>query len=150
VDDEALEHLLVERWLYRGLMLGSSCSRPSSSAIWVRAVSTARPTRPSVIVAVGVALAAAAVAFVLRQTTQIHRESEGAPPRAARAGLEWVALSVGDLPHARAVSDADGLRDFQRRPSLLTKTRAGAALIPLSAKRNHRGSRSPPKSSGTR
>ncbi len=73
--EEALERLLIERWLYRGLMLG---------VIFLAAVITTYlgirgldGTRDQVTVAVllAVALAAGVVAFAMRQQDlKIHRE----------------------------------------------------------------------------
>ncbi len=75
LDDEALERLLVERWLYRGLMLGVILlSAIIVSYLGARGLDRAAD-HAILIVAVGVALAAAAVAFVLRQRDlKIHRE----------------------------------------------------------------------------
>lgn len=75
LDDEALEHLLVERWLYRGLMLGVILlAAIIVSYLGARGLHGATD-QAILIVAVGVALAAAAVAFVLRQhDLKIHRE----------------------------------------------------------------------------
>ena len=75
LDDEALEHLLVERWLYRGLMLGVILlAAIIVSYLGARGLHSATD-QAILIVAVGVALAAAAVAFVLRQhDLEIHRE----------------------------------------------------------------------------
>lgn len=75
LDDQALEHLLVERWLYRGLMLGV--------IMFAAIVATYLATRgietvlDQVMLGVLLALAgaAAAVAFVMRQQDlRIHRE----------------------------------------------------------------------------
>jgi len=75
LDDEALERLLVERWLYRGLMLGVILlSAILVSYLGARGLNGAAD-HAILIVAVGVTLAAAAVAFVLRQRDlKIHRE----------------------------------------------------------------------------
>ena len=75
LDDEALEHLLVERWLYRGLMLGVILlAAIIVSYLGARGLHSATD-KAILIVAVGVALAAAAVAFALRQhDLKIHRE----------------------------------------------------------------------------
>src|SRR5436309_15377465 len=75
LDDEALEHLLVERWLYRGLMLGVILlAAIIVSYLGARGLHSATD-QAILIVAVGVALAAAVVAFVLRQhDLKIHSE----------------------------------------------------------------------------
>jgi uncharacterized membrane protein len=75
LDDEALGRLLVERWLYRGLLLG---------VIFLAAIAVtylgSRGIRGmadvlTLAVAVAVGLAAAALAFAMRvQDLKIHRE----------------------------------------------------------------------------
>jgi hypothetical protein len=75
LDDEALGRLLVERWLYRGLLLGVILL----AAIVVTYLGSRGLERPTDYLTVGAALAvglaAAAVAFVMRaQDLKIHRE----------------------------------------------------------------------------
>lgn len=89
LDDPGLERLLIERWLYRGLMLGV-IFLSALAATWVASQGLAE-TREQVTLAVllALSLAAAAVAFVMRQQDlEIHRElrrrrSED-PPRTGR------------------------------------------------------------------
>jgi hypothetical protein len=75
LDDEALGRLLVERWLYRGLLLGAILL----AAIVVTYLG-ARGLQGladyvTVVIAVGVGLVAAALAFAMRvQDLKIHRE----------------------------------------------------------------------------
>jgi len=78
LDDEALGRLLVERWLYRGLLLGV--------ILLAAIIVTYRGSRGlegaadylTLAVAVAVGLAAAAVAFAMRvQDLKIHRELRG-------------------------------------------------------------------------
>jgi len=74
-DDETLERLLVERWLYRGGMLGVMLiSAILTAYLGIRGVTTLADT-----VAVGaflaLAVAAAVVAFIMRLgDIQIHKE----------------------------------------------------------------------------
>ena len=73
--DEALERLLVERWLYRGLMLGVILlAAIIVSYLGARGLHGATD-HAILVVAVGVALAAAVVAFAMRlHDIRIHRE----------------------------------------------------------------------------
>jgi hypothetical protein len=73
--DEALERLLVERWLYRGLMLGVILlAAVITTYLGVRGIGGLRD-QVTVAVLLAVALAAAAVAFAMRQQDlRIHRE----------------------------------------------------------------------------
>ena len=82
-DDEALERILVERWLYRGAMLAVMLlSAIISTYLGVQGVTTLAD-----MVTVGALLAlavvAAVVAFVMRQADlHIHRElRRRRPPR---------------------------------------------------------------------
>ena len=75
LSDEALERLLVERWLYRGLMLGIMLV----CGLIVTWLAVRGPTGLADQVTIGVvtalALAAAVVSFVMRlQDLRIHRE----------------------------------------------------------------------------
>lgn len=75
LDDEALGRLLVERWLYRGLLLGVILV----AAIVVTYVGArglqGTADHLTLAVAVAVGLAAAAVAFVMRlHDLKIHQE----------------------------------------------------------------------------
>jgi hypothetical protein len=75
LDDEGLERLLVERWLYRGMMLGI-IFLAAVVVTWLaaRGVETTAD-RVTVGVLLLLALMAAAVAFVMRlQDLKIHRE----------------------------------------------------------------------------
>jgi len=74
-DDEALEHLLVERWLYRGGLLAVMLiSAISLSYLGLRGINTAADTLTvGVVAALGVA--AGALGFVMRLTDRrIHQE----------------------------------------------------------------------------
>ena len=75
LDDEALERLLVERWLYRGLMLGVMLlAAVITTYLGVRGFGGLRD-QVSVGVLVAVTLAAAVVAFTMRlQDLKMHRE----------------------------------------------------------------------------
>lgn len=65
-DDEALEHLLVERWLYRGAMLAVMLiSAIISTYLGVQGVATWTDTL-TVGALLALAVAAAVVAFVMR------------------------------------------------------------------------------------
>ncbi len=75
LDDEALERLLVERWLYRGLMLGVILL--AAIVVTYLGIRGLRGVVDHVTlgVVVAVALAAAAVAFVMRlHDLRIHQE----------------------------------------------------------------------------
>ncbi len=74
-DDEALEHLLVERWLYRGALLAIMLIAAITSIYFgVRGVTTLADMA-SVGALLALALAAGAVAFVMRLADlRIHRE----------------------------------------------------------------------------
>jgi hypothetical protein len=88
LSEEALERLLVERWLYRGLMLGVILlAAVITTYLGVRGFGGLRD-QVTVAVLLAVALAAAVVAFAMRQQDlRIHRElrrrrpeSPGGPP----------------------------------------------------------------------
>jgi hypothetical protein len=75
LDDEALGRLLVERWLYRGLLLGvillAAIAVTYVGARGLRGVAD----HLTLALAVAVGLAAAAMAFAMRvQDLRIHRE----------------------------------------------------------------------------
>ena len=75
LDDASLERLLIERWLYRGLMLGVILIA-AITATWIGSRGL-QGIADQITVAVLVALSAAAatVAFVMRvQDLKIHRE----------------------------------------------------------------------------
>lgn len=75
LDDDALERLLVERWLYRGMTLGVILLAAIAATYFgVRGVSTL-VDHVTVGVLVALALAAGAVGFAMRQEDlRIHRE----------------------------------------------------------------------------
>ena len=75
LDDDALERLLVERWLYRGLMLGVIFAAAIiTTYLGVRGISGVAD-QVSIGVVLALALAAGAGAFVMRQQDlRIHRE----------------------------------------------------------------------------
>lgn len=75
LDDEALGRLLVERWLYRGLLLGVILlAAIVVTYLGARGLQGAADYL-TLAVSVAVGLAAAAVAFVMRvQDLKIHRE----------------------------------------------------------------------------
>ncbi len=75
LDDEALESFLVERWLYRGMTLGVILfAAVAATYLGIRGVATLMD-RVTVGLLISVALAAAAVAFAMRQEDLgIHRE----------------------------------------------------------------------------
>lgn len=75
LDDAGLERLLIERWLYRGLMLGV-IFLSAIAATWIGAGGLEGVgDRVSLGVLLALALAAAVVAFVMRQRDlEIHRE----------------------------------------------------------------------------
>ena len=83
-DDAALEQLLVERWLYRGGMLAVILlSAVLTTYLGIRGVSTLADTL-TIGALLGLALAAAVVAFVMRLVDlRIHRElrRRGREPR---------------------------------------------------------------------
>jgi len=75
LDEEVLERVLIERWLYRGMMLGIMLL----SAIVVTYLGIRGMARPSDHLTVGallaLVLAAAVVAFTMRQKDlKLHRE----------------------------------------------------------------------------
>lgn len=75
LDDDRLERILIERWLYRGLMLGV-IFLSALAVTWLASQGLAE-TREQVTagVLVALALAAAAVILVMRQQDlRIHRE----------------------------------------------------------------------------
>ena len=74
-DDEALERLLVERWLYRGAMLAVMLlSAISSTYLGILGVTTLADMA-TVGALLGLAVTAAVVAFVMRLADiRIHRE----------------------------------------------------------------------------
>jgi hypothetical protein len=75
LDDEALERLLVERWLYRGILLGVIfLAAIVTSYLGVRGIA-GRADQITVGALLALALAASAVAFTMRtQDLRIHRE----------------------------------------------------------------------------
>jgi hypothetical protein len=75
LDDEGLGRLLVERWLYRGLMLAVMFGAAILTT-WIGARGLAgRTDQLTVAVLLALALAAAIVAFTMRQQDlRIHRE----------------------------------------------------------------------------
>jgi hypothetical protein len=85
LDDDALERLLIERWLYRGLMLAVIFGAAiTATYLGVRGIS-GLADQVTVGLVLAVALAAAAVAFIMRQQDlRIHRElrrRRGSGPR---------------------------------------------------------------------
>ncbi len=67
LDDEALEHLLVERWLYRGLMLGVILlAAIAVTYLGLRGVAT-RADWVTITALLALGLAAAGLAFTMRQ-----------------------------------------------------------------------------------
>ncbi|MBI3625545.1 MAG: hypothetical protein HY215_05285 [Candidatus Rokubacteria bacterium] len=74
-DDEALEHLLVERWLYRGALLAIMLIAAITSIYFgVHGIATLADM-VSVGALLALALAAGAVAFVMRLADlRIHQE----------------------------------------------------------------------------
>lgn len=88
LDDEALERLLIERWLYRGLMLGIMfLAAIIASYLGIRGIG-GLVDQVTLGVLLALALAAAAVAWTMRQhDLKIHRElrrrSLGARPPAS-------------------------------------------------------------------
>jgi hypothetical protein len=75
LDDEALERLLVERWLYRGLMLGVMfLAAIVTTYLGVRGIGSSSD-RITVAALLAVALAAGALAFAMRlQDLRMHQE----------------------------------------------------------------------------
>ena len=75
LEDGALERLLIERWLYRGLMLAVILvAAVTATYLGTRGISGVAD-QITVGVTLAVALGAAAVAFVMRQQDlRIHRE----------------------------------------------------------------------------
>jgi hypothetical protein len=75
LSDEALERMLIERWLYRGLMLGV-IFLAAIIATWLGARGLqGLGDRLTVGAVLALALAAAAVAFAMRQQDlRMHRE----------------------------------------------------------------------------
>lgn len=75
LDEEALERLLVERWLYRGMMLGvMMLAAIVVTYLGVRGIAS-RVDQVTVGALLALALVAAAVAFTMReQDLRIHRE----------------------------------------------------------------------------
>jgi hypothetical protein len=75
LDDEALERLLIERWLYRGLMLGVMfLAAIIASYLGIRGIG-GLADQVTLGVLLALALAAAAVAWTMRQhDLKIHRE----------------------------------------------------------------------------
>jgi hypothetical protein len=67
LDDEALEHRLVERWLYRGLMLGVILlAAIAVTYLGLRGVAT-RADWVTITALLALGLAAAGLAFTMRQ-----------------------------------------------------------------------------------
>ena len=75
LDDEALERLLVERWLYRGILLGVLLlAAVVTSFLGIRGL-VDRADQITVGALLALALVAGAVAFTMRQgDLKIHRE----------------------------------------------------------------------------
>lgn len=75
LDDDALERLLVERWLYRGMTLGVILlAAVAATYLGVRGVTTL-VDQVTVGVLVALALAAGALGFAMRrEDLRIHRE----------------------------------------------------------------------------
>ncbi len=75
IDDDALEHLLVERWLYRGMILGVILlAAVAATYLGARGVTTLID-HVTVGVLIALALAAGALGFAMRQEDlKIHRE----------------------------------------------------------------------------
>lgn len=75
LEDDALERLLIERWLYRGLMLCVIFAAAiAATYLGVRGIS-GLADQVTVGVILALALAAGAVTFVMRQQDlRIHRE----------------------------------------------------------------------------
>ena len=75
LDDDALEHLLVERWLYRGMTLGVILLAAGvATYLGTRGVTTLID-QVTVGVLVALALAAGVLGFAMRQEDlRIHRE----------------------------------------------------------------------------
>ena len=75
LDDEALERLLVERWLYRGILLGVMfLAAIVTTYLGVRGL-VDRADQITVGALLALALGAGAVAFTMRQgDLKIHRE----------------------------------------------------------------------------
>jgi hypothetical protein len=75
LDDDRLERILIERWLYRGLMLGV-IFLSALAVTWLASQGLAeKREQVTVGVLVALALAAAAVILVMRQQDlRIHRE----------------------------------------------------------------------------
>jgi len=75
LDDEALERLLVERWLYRGILLGVLLlAAIVTSFLGIRGL-VDRADQITVGALLALALTAGAVAFTMRQgDLKIHRE----------------------------------------------------------------------------
>lgn len=75
LDEKALERVLIERWLYRGLMLGVILLA-AIGATWLAARGISGITDQVTLgVLVALSVAAAAVAFVMRvQDLKIHHE----------------------------------------------------------------------------
>ena len=75
LDDEALERLLIERWLYRGLMLGIMfLAAIIATYLGIRGIG-GPVDQVTLGVLLALALAAAAVAWTMRQhDLKIHRE----------------------------------------------------------------------------
>lgn len=84
--EEELERLLVERWLYRGMLLGVVLlAAIAVTYLGLRGV-TGVLDRITVAALVALALAAGAVAFHMRlQDLKIYRELRRRPPRAPRS-----------------------------------------------------------------
>jgi hypothetical protein len=75
LDDQALERLLIERWLYRGLMLGVILLAAIIATYLAGRGLETLLDQAALGALLAVALAAAAVAFAMRQQDlRIHRE----------------------------------------------------------------------------
>ena len=83
-DDEALERLLIERWLYRGAMLAVMfMAAATTTYLGIRGITTVVDTF-TVGILLALAVSAAVIAFVMRSTDlRIHRElrRRRRPPR---------------------------------------------------------------------
>jgi hypothetical protein len=75
LDDEGLERLLLERWLYRGAMLGVMLvAAIATTYLGIQGV-TSLVDRLTVGALVSLAVAAGVVSFIMRQhDVRIHRE----------------------------------------------------------------------------
>jgi hypothetical protein len=107
LDDEALERLLIERWLYRGLLLGVIfLAAVITTYLGIRGLAGFRD-HLTVAVLLAVALAAGAVAFAMRQQDlRIHRELRRRRPRPPLALVLAAFLVVTTSFAAQAPTEA--------------------------------------------